>query len=234
MARDTFTTFLTKEWRGLLLAFSIVLGLAILSVVIGERIGLSIGYSDFGSIVLATVALASLFIAWRELSRKTQPNTTIFFDFDRREDGTQVANLKLTNSGANVLTPINVWYGAVWKTDLGEYFFTNTRHTAFQADGLQPGETAVEELGENLAMLQLKTVNIRDWKGEGVTLEDFNAYEYPVKTEQMDQDIQVEIQRIFKAVMRIETQFGRPLTPDEIRQGEVGDAIKEHLKKPLD
>lgn len=89
---------------------------------------------------MAIVAVTSLYIAWRELVRKTEPNVTVHFDSKSPDDEgcRKQMVLKLTNSGANVITPINTWYGFV-RRDGDSYYITNEDMSAFTEDGLRPG-----------------------------------------------------------------------------------------------
>lgn len=81
MVDSSIHNFLKREWRVLI---GVAVGLLVATVLV---VGLSHGgslpmvsYGDVANLTVAIVAVTSLYIAWRELVRKTEPNVTIQFD----------------------------------------------------------------------------------------------------------------------------------------------------------
>lgn len=141
MRKNGFLDFLVEESRSLIGIAVLVLGIATFSVGVFSWALPVPTYADVANLIVAYVAVTSLYLAWRELIRKTRPSVTLDFayEYPDSDDVQERMKLKLTNSGTNVITPTNVWYGYV-KRISDEYSFNNTDMSIFQEDGLEPGE----------------------------------------------------------------------------------------------
>lgn len=223
--------FVRSEGLGLGVVGLTIAGVAV--VIVGVTRGWvfpPVSYADVGSLIVATVAVTSLYIAWRELVRKTEANVTVDYEFEYPdEDGVEERLvLKVINSGANVVTPVNAWYGMVRRMG-DDYHFTNTRQSVFSEDVLQPGDTARVEIGDDVVLMELTRVNIRDWKGNGVSLEEFEIESVNrVHLADLESDIQVKIQKVFDTVMDISHQFGVRISSEELQTSDVTDLYEEY------
>lgn len=224
--------FLRREGRALLSIALAVLGVAVMAVGISRGGTLPpLSYGDVGGLIVAFVAVSSLYIAWRELVRKTQPNVTIDFSTEYPDlDGIQERMLlKLTNSGANVITPINAWYGLVRK-DGASYYLTNEDMCVFDDDGLSPGETAEAQIGEDIVLAQLKNVNIRDWTGSGVSLDKFGRDRRQIRTHLVEShgDAEVRLQKLFDVLMERDIHQGIRVPYEELQSHSLDELIEEY------
>lgn len=230
MSGDGFLDFLTEESLPLIGICVTILGIVLASVFVVRRELPVPNYTDVANIIVAYVALTSLYLAWRELIRKTRPSVTLDFAYDYPEEAgvKERMSLKLTNSGENVVIPVNVWYGYV-KRSGDEYYFNNTDMSKFQEDGLQSGETAEVEVGDNVAMIQVTNLNFRDWKGEGVSISDFSIGDTQNRSHIVESggDLQVKIQKMFHAVMESDIQLGIKYSEEELRTSEVNDILAQ-------
>lgn len=223
--------FMKSEGQGLGIIGLVVFGLAIL-VVRGSRwLSMpSFSYTAVANLIVATVAVTSLYIAWRELIRKTRPNITIRYESEIQDNGEDYESLSMNviNSGENVLTPINAWYGLVGQMD-DDFYFTNHEMGIFDERGLQSGEAAQLEIGSNVVLFRLKQVNIRDWKGSGVSIEDIdNDRVIQIGQGRVESDLQVKIQKIFEAILTVERGCGISVSPDEIRSSKVDELLEKY------
>lgn len=224
--------FLKQEGRVLV---GVAVGLIVATIIV---VGLSHGgslptvtYGDVANLTVAIVAVTSLYIAWRELLRKTEPNVTVHFDTENpdRDDIWNRMVMKLTNSGANVITPVNIVYGLA-RRDGEDYYLTNLAMSAFDEDGLRPGETAEVTISENVVVLQLKNVNFMDWTGEGVSLERFGPHQNQVRLDPVEPggDAQVKIQKLFNVVMDVPHQCGLRVSAEELKSSSLDELINEY------
>lgn len=137
--------------------------------------------------------------------------------------------MKLTNSGANVITPVNTWYGLA-RREGDDYYLTNQEMSAFADDGLKPGETAAVDIGEDVVVLQLRNVNFMDWTGEGVSLDGFGPQRKQVRLDAVDPggDAQVKIQKLFDVVMDVTYGCGLRVSNEELKSSTLEELIEEH------
>lgn len=230
MRNTGFLDFLLEEARSLAGIAIVVLGIAFLSVwVFRESLPVPT-YADVANLIVAYVALTSLYLAWRELIRKTRPSVTLDFTYEYPDenDVQERMTLKLTNSGTNVVTPTNVWYGYA-KRFGDEYSFNNTEMSIFQEDGLEPGETAEIQIGDNVAMLRVTNLNILDWRGEGVSIGQFPIGDTQNRSHVVDAegDLQIKVQRMFDAVMESDTQLAIRYSENDLRNSSVEDILAD-------
>lgn len=230
MARDRVVDFFLYEGRGLAAAGLVVLTLIVLVVGLTRNGNFPpVTYGDVANGVIAVVAVASLYIAWRELIRKTRPNITVHFDYEfpKEEAIKERMFLKLTNSGANVVTPISVWYAAI-ERDGDEYHFLRENIREFDQTGLQPGDTTQVEIGENIVMIQITHVGIRDWRGDGLVIEDLPQGNTRNRSHiaNPEGDIQVRIQKLFSIAMDHPTVGGARFTEDELLSSTVDEIVE--------
>lgn len=213
-----------QEGRGIgIIAIALfAISLAIVGMTKGSIPGFS--YGDVANLVVAIVAVSSLYIAWRELIRKTQPNVIIDFGTEYSEEDGERMVLKLTNSGANIINPLNTWY-AVARLDGDGYFFSNNEMGVFEDDVLMPGETSEVVIGDEVVVMLPKSINIKDWTGSGVTLEDFDHDMKQIRLGPVDAegDVQVKIQKIFNIVMDLPYRCGITIPSDEILSSSVNE-----------
>lgn len=174
MSDSRIFEFLRREGPVLVSIGALVFVLAIGINEISRILGLTLfTYSDVADLILAIVAVTSLYIAWRELVRKVDPNVLVRFEY-QYPDNNEVREhmcLKLTNSGESVVTPFNSWYYIAERIKGGYTFSKDT--VDFEDDALQSGETSQEVLGKDIVLLKLETINISDWRGDVVTIEEF-------------------------------------------------------------
>ncbi len=223
MRNSGFLDFLAEEVRSLIAIAIFVVGIAAISVSIFRRELPAPTYADVANLILAYVAVTSLYLAWRELIRKTRPSVTLDFAYEFPEER---MILKLTNSGTNVVTPTNVWYGRVKRMG-DKYSFTNTDMSIFQEDGLEPGETAEIVIGDDVAMLRVTNLNILDWRGEGVSISQFPVGETQNRSHVVASGgrLQVKVQKLFDAVMESETQLGIKYSEEDLRSTDIKDVL---------
>lgn len=230
MRNSGFLDFLAEEGRSLFAIALFVIGIAILSVGVFRRGLPAPSYADVANLILAYVAVTSLYLAWRELIRKTRPSVTLDFSYEypEEDDVQERMTLKLTNSGTNVVTPTNVWYGYVKRIG-DEYAFNNTDMSIFQEDGLESGGTAEIEIGDDVAMLQVTNLNILDWRGEGVSISQFpvGATQNRSHVVASGGDLQVKVQKLFDAVMESDTQLGIRYSEEDLRTTDIDDILAE-------
>jgi hypothetical protein len=230
MRNDGFQDFLGEEWRSLVGIGVVVLGVATVSVGVVRQSLPVPTYADVANLIIAYVAVTSLYLAWRELIRKTRPRVTLDFAYEYPDDDDvqERMTLKLTNSGTNVVTPANVWYGYVERSDDG-YYFSNTEMSNFGEDGLEPGETAEVEIGDDIAMLRVKNLNILDWRGQGVSISEFPSGKTQNRSHVVEPGgrLQVRVQKLFDAVMESDVQLGIKYSEDKLRTSEVQDILAD-------
>ncbi|WP_152415795.1 hypothetical protein [Halovivax asiaticus] len=230
MRNNGLLDFIFEEHRPLVGIAIILLGIIAISAGVFRQ-GLPVPtYTDVANLIVAYVAITSLYLAWRELIRKTRPNVTLDFTYDYpdNDDVQEQMILKLTNSGTNVVTPSNVWYGYV-KRSGNEYTFKNAEMSEFQEDGLEPGETAEIKIGNDIVMLRVTNLNIRDWRGEGVTISQFPITDTQNRIHVVGkgEDIEVKVQKLFDEVMKSNIGLVRRFSKDRIQSSEVDKVLSE-------
>lgn len=230
MRNDGFWDFLNEECRSLAGIGVVVFGVATVSVGVLRQTLPVPTYTDVANLILAYVAVTSLYLAWRELIRNTRPRVTLDFAYQYPDDdGVQERmTLKLTNSGTNVVTPANVWYGYVERSD-DRYYFSNTEMSNFDEDGLEPGETAEVEIGDDIAMLRVKNLNILDWRSQGVSISEFPSGKTQNRSHVVESGgrLQVRVQKLFDAVMESDVQLGVKYSEEELRTSEIQDILAD-------
>lgn len=232
MAPRGLADFIRREGRGLAGIGLAVLATAIILVAVSRGGTLPpLSYGAAANLIIAIVAVTSLYIAWREFVRKTEPNVTIEFG-TTYPDVEGIRNrmvLKATNSGANIITPINAWYGLVRK-EASAYYLTNEDMCAFDEDALRPGDTAEATLDDDVVVMQLKNVNFRDWTGEGVSIDRFGRDRRQVRLDLVEPggDAQVKIQKLFDVVMDIPHHTGLRISEEEIQSSSVEELVEEY------
>lgn len=235
MDSTTPLDFIRSEGVGVGIIGVAVFGLALLIVGVSQWLnGPPITYTAVANLIVATVASASLYIAWRELVRKTQPNITVGYDFEPLEDDStrEQMQMEVVNSGENVLTPTTVEYGLV-KKDGEQFYFTNWELGEFDDSGLQPGEVAQLDIGTDVVLFQLIRVHLLDWKGDGTTISDVSndrVNRMWMYSEGRGNDI--KIQKLFDAVLNVQHQLGSSIPIEDLQSSSVEELIEEHGLTP--
>ena len=232
MRQKGICDFLKREWK-VTVAITLIIGTFSVIIVGGSR-GWDFpppSYSDIADFAVAIVATTSLYIAWRELVRKTEPNVTIDFEIEESKiRGVQEKlTLKLINPGANIITPVNVWFRCAQKTDSG-YRFSNREHRAFPEDGLNPGNHAEVELGKDLIAIDLDNINIRDWKGKANSLTKFKI-DAPVRTSvvESNSDVDVKMQKLFDKLANIDHGYTIEIPKKEFQEEDIDKIIENNF-----
>lgn len=222
--------FVRREGRGLGVIGLFVFGLAVLLVSGSRWLNLpSLSYTAVANLIVAAVATTSLYIAWRELIRKTQPNITIDYDSQFRDDGTvELLSMDVINSGENVLTPTSAWYGMVKQVDDGLYF-TNREIDFFDEGSLQTGDAVTIEIDDDVILFRLRQVNITDWRGNSDSIEDIERDRVnPILHSGIESDLHVPIQKLFDAVMNLKRGCGITISTDELHSLEVHELREKY------
>lgn len=231
MADNRLLDFLRTEGVGLGLIGILVFVFVISVVILSQALGIpSFSYSDVANLIVAFVAVSSLYIAWRELVRKTEHNITVHFDYEfpEEDDVRERMFLKLTNSGANIITPVNVWYKEVRRVD-DSYLFTRDA-LYFDEDGLSPGDTATIEIGDEVILMAVDTVNVRDWKGSVQTIEEIKPpIQRQVHLVGSGGRSEVKLQKIFEKFLEYQHLGSLRISNEELHSSTADEIIEEHM-----
>jgi hypothetical protein len=231
MADNRLLDFLRTEGIGLGLIGILVFVFGIGVVVLSQALGIpSFSYSDVANLIVAIVAVSSLYIAWRELVRKTEHNITVHFDYEfpKGDDVRERMFLKLTNSGTNIITPVNIWYSEVRREDDSYLFIRDMLN--FDEDGLSPGDTATIEIGDDVILMAVETVNIRDWKGSVQTIEEIKPpMQRQIHLVDSGGKSEVKLQKIFEKFLEYQRLNGLFISAEELRSSTTDEIFEKHF-----
>jgi len=229
MALEGIREFISKEGRTLAaIGIGLLLLVNFLVISSGNARIPPVTVSDVANLIIAIVATSSLYIAWRELIRKTHPNIAVDYDSSHSK-GNEGLGLSLTNSGASIVLPENAWYSYV-SMENGDLHFSTHGHSVFHTESLTPGDTISANIEQQIVLLYLDRIYIRDWQGDSKAIENFEKSEiqrlYLVGTEGRTQ---VKVQKILRELESLDYDCSIRIPLDEIQEKDDQYLIREHV-----
>jgi hypothetical protein len=216
----------------LITAFLLLLGLnwLLFQVHSWKQINFFINEPSLGTLFTASVALTSLYVAWRKFLYRKQPFVTAKFDNEYDEEGNETICLKLINSGdSSILIKPFQWSFAEIKDN--EIFITNGRHASFEADHLPPHESVSVELGTNLVMAQVVSLNIEGADGEEQIISGPKKGRKTIRLGKIPDeysDLQVDVQKLFDHVQNMDHRVGVSFNLERLREEAVEDLLEKY------
>lgn len=193
-------------------------------------IRLNIGEPSLGAIFTATVALASLYIAWNNFVFKRRPFLKATWDFEETDEDDEKLFLKLINLGeTNVGLQGFEWSYAIERNE-GEIYFTNEKLEYFDQDYISPEEKIRHELGTNVILAKIDVLDVQKVDGESFEIDS------PVKRRvlvrmrhlsDMDIDVQSGIQRFFDRIQELEYNFSKRVPYEEFKTKSMEELREE-------
>lgn len=229
MEKKNFSQFINQVG---IIFLVVLLLLSILGAFISWFIGNNIifSYSSFPSYVLASVAVSSLYVAWREFWRKTNPKVTMHLSRDYAENSPAV-KVKLSNTGPIPVRPINIWY-AVAKKDGDEIGFYSQEMSSFQDEILDVGEETEElYLEKDAVVLQVKSLNIQYGQESGQSIDYLDSGRGRVHNLKLvENDSQVPVQKILDKIIEWDKGYGGKIKDSRLDSKTIEEFVEENLE----
>jgi len=196
--------------------------------------GLKKSTIDINSIMLVSVGLLSLSIAWKKFVYKRRPHISI-----KTEKKEGKLKLKLINTGKSVVRLQNVMISlAVLEGD--KVHFDNYFIRSFNEDALMPGEEAFSEIGDNdeVLMFKIEKLEIGDYQGELHNIKTRYRKEpyrniriLGARLENRDSNAVIKIQKFFRSMREVPHQYGVAIGLKEFEEKEHTEIINEYINE---